>query len=369
MPRAFLTQFTPLDCGVPAPQSQLTDWLVGALERANPDGESIGGAIDLYRRLELSSHVKFRASVLPDYTHQNWGEMFLYRPTPDGKPWHLPTLERRGIIFANETLRLAEAAFIDDKTPPDFLIQVSCTGYGSPHASQKIVVEKGWQDRTRLLHIGHMGCYAAIPATQVARHLLTTGRVSLLHTELCSLHLKPGQYESQQVVMNTLFADGAIRYDLTSQPTAECLELIDTRETILPNTQGEMTWTIGESAFAMTLSARVPILIERELKKFLFKFIDDNGLSLSAIDRFAIHPGGPKIIDLIAGSLELRERQVAHSRRLLAARGNMSSCSIPHVWAELASDPSVEKGETIISLAFGPGLTIAANLLRKGAGC
>jgi predicted naringenin-chalcone synthase len=45
----------------------------------------------------------------------------------------------------------------------------------------------------------------------------------------------------------------------------------------------------------------------------------------------------------------------------------MSSCTLPHVWAALLADPSVRDGELILSLAFGPGLTMAAGLMRKRA--
>jgi predicted naringenin-chalcone synthase len=43
----------------------------------------------------------------------------------------------------------------------------------------------------------------------------------------------------------------------------------------------------------------------------------------------------------------------------------MSSATLPHIWHALLEDPSVRPGELILSLAFGPGLTLVANLLRK----
>lgn len=68
------------------------------------------------------------------------------------------------------------------------------TGYLSPSAAQLLVVEKGWQQRTRVTHAYHMGCYAALPAIRIGSGFLTSTthlgyRVDIAHTEL--LHLAP----------------------------------------------------------------------------------------------------------------------------------------------------------------------------------
>jgi predicted naringenin-chalcone synthase len=61
----------------------------------------------------------------------------------------------------------------------------------------------------------------------------------------------------------------------------------------------------------------------------------------------------------------LRPTQVAASRAVLKACGNMSSATLPHVWAGILADPAVPSGTLITSLAFGPGLTIYGAMLRK----
>jgi predicted naringenin-chalcone synthase len=43
----------------------------------------------------------------------------------------------------------------------------------------------------------------------------------------------------------------------------------------------------------------------------------------------------------------------------------MSSATLPHVWARLLDDTSVAPGTPIVSLAFGPGLTVCGGLFRK----
>ena len=91
------------------------------------------------------------------------------------------------------------------------------------------------------------------------------------------------------------------------------------------------------------------------------------GLGLKDLPRSvcAVHPGGPKIIDRVRDGLELAEPQVAASRAVLRDFGNMSSATLPHVWMRVLADPAVASGTPILSLAFGPGLTICAAVFRK----
>ena len=80
---------------------------------------------------------------------------------------------------------------------------------------------------------------------------------------------------------------------------------------------------------------------------------------------FAIHPGGPKIIDFIQRQLQLEDEQVEVSREILYRFGNMSSATLPYMWSELIERDSVPAGTLILSLAFGPGLTAAAAVFEK----
>jgi predicted naringenin-chalcone synthase len=82
---------------------------------------------------------------------------------------------------------------------------------------------------------------------------------------------------------------------------------------------------------------------------------------------FAIHPGGPRILDRVQDLLRIDDDRLAHSRKVLRERGNMSSATLPHVWMELANDPGVPPGALVLSLAFGPGLTVCGAILRKFA--
>jgi predicted naringenin-chalcone synthase len=118
----------------------------------------------------------------------------------------------------------------------------------------------------------------------------------------------------------------------------------------------------------MALSRDVPQHIAGTIRPFVRALFGRAGLEYSAEQRraiFAIHPGGPRIIDAVRDALELEEAQVAPARHVLSRFGNMSSATVPHIWRELLEDSRYPRGTLLASFAFGPGLTVCGALLRK----
>ena len=129
-----------------------------------------------------------------------------------------------------------------------------------------------------------------------------------------------------------------------------------------------MSWMVSDFGMQMTLSRKVPDHIRACLGPFLDRLGAGAGLGAgSLVERalFAIHPGGPRIIDELAEHLGLGPERVQASNAVLRDYGNMSSATLPHVWKAMLADPAVEPGRLIVSLAFGPGLTISGAILRK----
>jgi predicted naringenin-chalcone synthase len=192
-----------------------------------------------------------------------------------------------------------------------------------------------------------------------------------VHTEFCSLHVNPVLRTPEQMVVQTLFADGFIAYSVTGQPrfqgAAPALGLLALVEETLPDSGDAMTWVCSDWGMHMTLARDVPERILASLGEFVTRLCDEAELSeaerRSAL--FAIHPGGPRILDRVRDELHLSEEQVAFSRRVLFARGNVSSATLPHIWRDLVRSDSVPDGQPIVSLAFGPGLTLCGGVLRK----
>jgi predicted naringenin-chalcone synthase len=322
-------------------------------------------------------HIGWRRSEIRDYMHTDWSQMEIFNldENPRGRG-----LEVRNAVYATAVARAIESLYSRDLDPPSDLLHVSCTGYVSPSAVQRLIERKGWNGHTKALQVYHMGCYAALPALRIAAGLVNNhsgtirARADVVHNELCTLHFNPADHSPEQLVIQTLFADGHIRYsvlpgtNLEFQADKGALEVIAFHDEIVPDSINDMTWTLSEWGFQMTLSRDVPGKIARCLPGVLSTIFQNAGLSYAEQKRkavFAVHPGGPRILDSVEELLGLEKDQLRHSRRVLLERGNMSSATLPHIWLAVVGDPCVKPDTPIISLAFGPGLTIAGALFRK----
>jgi predicted naringenin-chalcone synthase len=298
--------------------------------------------------------IAWRGISFPDGISTDWDGHALYDV---GREPHGRTTSERMKVFGE----LVDAYFAEAITEePAHLVHVTCTGYASPSAPQRLVARRRWS--TAITHAYHMGCYAAVPAVRLATAL---GRADIVHTELCSLHLDPLDHSVEQLVVQSLFADGYIRY--AAVPDGPGLRVLATHERVLPDSADAMRWLLSEHGMRMTLARDIPERIAGELRGFVGELFARGGCDLAALRDavVAVHPGGPKIIDGVQATLELGDVQVAASRGVLHDHGNMSSATLPHIWARIDANPAIPNGTLVPSLAFGPGLTICGALLEK----
>jgi predicted naringenin-chalcone synthase len=184
------------------------------------------------------------------------------------------------------------------------------------------------------------------------------------------MHFNPLLHSPEQLVVQSLFADGFIRYRIgTEKPQkSRSLKLLSMNEEQIPQSAAAMTWLPLPWGMAMTLSRDVPALISASVKGFVDRLIlaaGENAQNVLPNLVYAIHPGGPKIIDHLQELLEAPDEKIAASRSVLKRYGNMSSATLPHVWNDVLEDESrYPAGTRVISMAFGPGLTVAGSLFE-----
>lgn len=316
-----------------------------------------------------------RSSQNRDFTHTDWANMEIYSvsESPRGKG-----TAARSEFFEREVGYVFDD-LIEWGEPPADIVHVTCTGYTAPSAAQRLVSNRAWGTATRVTHVYHMGCYAAFPALRIAAGLCQAPaplrakglpRVDIAHTELCTLHLNPLEHTPEQLVVQSLFADGFIVYSVTTQQDAHpCFEVLALDEAVVPDSGESMRWVYSDWGMRMTLARDVPARLMGTLEPFVDNLF--SRASVSQLERrsasFAIHPGGPKILSGAARLLHLEEDQVAHSRAILLECGNMSSATVPHIWQLMLTDERVPPGRVVVSLAFGPGLTMCGAVMRKVA--
>ncbi|HEX4014868.1 MAG TPA: 3-oxoacyl-[acyl-carrier-protein] synthase III C-terminal domain-containing protein [Candidatus Cybelea sp.] len=291
-------------------------------------------------------------------------------------------LDERMSLFEEVACEVFERVYADPQAqPPDDIVHVSCSGYISPSPVQTFLSGRKWL-RTGVTHSYHMGCYGAFPAVRTAVGLVGSSydslpkrkrRVDLVHTEFLSLHFDLLGDEPDNFVTSTLFADGFIKYGAYPQTEFDRkggsgLKVLAIDEYILPDSLPEMTLRPGPLQFDMSLSKRVPFMIRDSIADFVTSICSQVGLDFEREKHamtFAIHPGGPAILNQIRGRLGIEESQIALSRKVLYENGNMASATAPHIWQLIVESDEIPAGSKILSMAFGPGLTVIGALFEK----
>jgi predicted naringenin-chalcone synthase len=385
---AYISRFQMIRPRYQVPQEDLLKWLASAHARSDVAANSDARAktptstVELNAETERMLELFNRIGCKPDkiatrgtdvedvvsYEHPRSRVYALSKEQPNGAD-----IEQRTKVFEEIADRILEEFYPESASAPDHLVHVSCTGYISPSAAQKIVDLRHWNETTAVTHNYHMGCYAAFPAVRQAIAFVAaepSSTIDIVHTEICSLHLNPLDHRPEQMVVQSLFADGYIKYSVTEQPeVGPSLKILaPIQEFIIPNTGKLMSWQPASWGMSMTLAKEVPAAAASHVERFLSMLLMKADLTLEGAQQsavFAIHPGGPLIIDSIQDLLRLQDHQVAHSKGVLRDYGNMSSATLPHIWQRLLNDSKVVDGQVIVSLAFGPGLTIFGSVLRK----
>ncbi|HYZ11714.1 MAG TPA: 3-oxoacyl-[acyl-carrier-protein] synthase III C-terminal domain-containing protein [Actinomycetota bacterium] len=275
--------------------------------------------------------------------------------------------------FVEEAVPLgrdALAACLDDaglaSDEVDALTVATCTGYATPGLDILLARELGLRPETQRLHVGHMGCYAALPALATLSDAAAARKMTglLLCLELSSLHVQEDSHEVDQIIAHSLFADAAAA--VAVRPIGPGLEVVDVAVHTDIESSGLMTWDVTDHGFRMGLGQEVPRVLERHVGPLVGSLLARHDLAPADVAGWAIHPGGPRILEAMAAPLGIGAEDVEVSRSVLRDYGNCSSPTVLLALQRLLEQRAPHDGDPVVCLAFGPGLTIYAALLRQG---
>lgn len=319
----------------------------------------------LYRR----SGVKHRSIVLLEHDGDPEHALAFYPPAlhaDDCGPTTAQRMQRYVLEAAPLALRAARQAIDRSAIDPAsiaHLVTVSCTGFAAPGIDVALLKALDLSPTISRTHIGFMGCHGAFNALRVASAFAEQSDTPVLicAVELCSLHFAYG-FQPQQIVANSLFADGAAAAIVTRTATAdEEWTLAANGSCLMPECDTAMTWIIGDHGFEMTLSPEVPALIAAHLRPWLEQWLALHGLSVRDVQSWAVHPGGPRILQAVAEPLSLPAQALTDSYAVLSTCGNMSSPTILFILDRLRQRHAPRP---CVALGFGPGLAVEAMLMR-----
>jgi alpha-pyrone synthase len=321
-------------------------------------------SLPLFQRLAKRSQIDHRWSVLgagaaePD-TVQAVG---LYRRGS------FPSTAERMRIYERFAPDLAERAVagleLGERTSEiTHVVVTSCTGFSAPGIDLQLVERCGLDPSVERTVIGFMGCYAAINALKMARHIVRSepaSRVLIVSLELCSLHLQETG-DLEQVLSFLVFGDGCAAALVSADPQGMSLDRF--HAVLAPEARDQITWDIGDQGFNMVLSGKVPASVGAALRQGSGSVF--GAMGPEDIELWAVHPGGRSVLDAVESALALPAQALAASREVLRRYGNMSSATILFVLEAILRDAA--PGQRGCAMAFGPGLT-AETLLFATAG-
>lgn len=251
----------------------------------------------------------------------------------------------------------------EDRARVSHLLITCCTGLSAPGLDLELIERCRLPGTVERTMIGFMGCYAAINALKLARHIVRSepaARVLVLNLELCTLHFKETT-DLNEMLSFLLWGDGCAACLVSADPVGTALDSF--RAVLLPGTRDMITWNIGDCGFDMVLSGQVPSAIHDALHAHQDEILD--GAASDAIDLWAVHPGGRTVLDAVERAFALAPPMLAASREVLRRYGNMSSATVMFVIEKLLA--SGTRGCRGCAMSFGPGM-IAETMLFRTAG-
>uniref|UniRef100_A0A0E0B8E6 Chalcone synthase n=1 Tax=Oryza glumipatula TaxID=40148 RepID=A0A0E0B8E6_9ORYZ len=352
------------------PQDEFTDYYFGLTK-----SEHLTKLKDKMKRICQKSGIEKR------YIHL---DEELIRAHPEIIDKNLPSLEARVDIASIEVPKLAESAarkaiteWGRPATDITHLIFSTYSGWRAPSADLQLATLLGLRPTVSRTILSLHGCSGGSRALQLAKEITENNHGARVLVALSELTLVCfSTPDESKIVGHGLFGDGAGAIIIGADPLADgehpLFEMVAVSQTMIPGTEHALGLQATDRGIDFHLSIQVPTVIKDNIHQCLLDAFQSVGnTDPNWNDLFwAVHPGGRAILDNIEGKLQLEPGKLAASRHVLSEYGNMSGAMIAFVLDELRRRREKEEGvqqqpEWGVMLAFGPGITVEAMVLRN----
>jgi alkylresorcinol/alkylpyrone synthase len=333
-------------------QEEVTRFVRAWLEEADDCGVAGNGASRLLS-VYASAGVKARASVVPIE------EVFAPGDFETQNDRFREIVRSAGIDLARRALLSADL----EPSAVDLVVSVSCTGFMIPALDAYVADALGLGPRLVRLPITESGCAGGVVGLARAADYLRahpSKAALVLALELSSLTFQRWDRSATNVVSTAIFGDGGaaavlVGADHPRARGAALARLGDSESLFFPGTTHLMGFRLRNEGLQIVLDKGLAPFVRRELVPAVEGFLGPRGLARSDITRFILHPGGRRIIEVMAERLGLGPADLAPTEAVLSEHGNMSSVTVLFVLDQVLRCHRPAAGERGLMGAFGPG--------------
>ncbi|GFG64522.1 alpha-pyrone synthesis polyketide synthase-like Pks18 [Mycobacterium kubicae] len=277
---------------------------------------------------------------------------------------------QHAVPLAVEVSRRALAGVPYGVTDIGLLVFVTSTGFIAPGVDAAIVKQLGLSRSVSRVVVNFMGCAAAMNAIRVASNYVRSHpamKAMVVCLELSSVNAVFAD-DINDVVIHSLFGDGCGALVIGASQVQEKLEpgkvvIRSSFSHLLDDAEDGIVLGVNHNGITCELSPDLPDYIYDGVDPVVSAMLHDNGLQKSDIDLWAVHPGGPRIIEQSVRSLGLATERAAHSWEVLARFGNMLSVSLLFVLESMVAQAVAARPlSTGVAFAFAPGVTVEGML-------
>nr|QEQ50486.1 CHS [Polygala tenuifolia] len=331
-----------------------------------------------FKRMCDSSNVKKR------YFHLTED---ILKKNPDICTFMAPSLDARHDAVVSEVPKLGKEAALKaikewglPKSKITHLIFCTSSGVGMPGADYHLAKLLGLEPSIKRLMVYVQGCFAGGTVLRVAKDLAENNkgaRVLIVCSETAALTFHgPSETNLDILVGQALFGDGAAAVIVGSDPIPEVeqplFEIVSASQRILPGSDGAIDASLRESGLVFHLSKDISDVISKNIETSLVEAFHPLGVKDWNSLFWAVHPGGPKIVEDIEAKLGLNPEKLQPTRDMLSEYGNMASACVIFILDEIRR-ASAEKalkttGEGLewgVLFGLGPGLTVETVVLHS----
>jgi predicted naringenin-chalcone synthase len=238
-----------------------------------------------------------------------------------------------------------------------------------------------------------MGCFGGISGLRTAQSIALADpshRVLVVCTELCSLHVQADDMRHENLVAEAIFGDGAAAAVVgcgLRPGERELYQVLRASSWAIPNTDKCIQWNLSNTGYKVGLSPDIGFILGQNIFPYCELLLKDSKQLVNGEQQnlkgteetllqnqnennfkpveclWAMHPGGRAILDIIQDKLTLPSNLMELTRSIYQDFGNMSSSTVLFALERLSETNQVDN-KPVLSLAFGPGLSIEGLLLK-----